>query len=81
MNQVTQPLVQYMKLQCVKADFHSVEFSIWTGNPLFTFENVAFNLTRMLRVTNILLCQIQSAWKILLNEWKSAFKAQFTFHV
>ena len=51
----------------LKADFHSVEFSDWTGNPLFTCENVALNLNRMLRLTNVLLCQIQSARKILLS--------------
>ena len=49
------------------ADFHSVEFSHWTGYPLFTCENVVLNLNRMLRVTNIVFCQIQSAWKILLT--------------
>ena len=36
----------------VKADFHSVEFSDWTGNLLFTCEDVALDLNRMLRVTN-----------------------------
>ena len=51
----------------LKADFHSVEFSDWTGNPLFMCENTALNLNRMPRVTNILLSQIQSARKILLN--------------
>ena len=51
---------------CLKADFHSVEFFVdWTGNPLFTCENVALDLKRMLRVSNNLLCQIQSAQKIL----------------
>ena len=39
----------------VKADFHSEDVSDWTGNPLFTCENVALNLNIMLRVTNILL--------------------------
>ena len=39
----------------LKAEFHSVEFSAWTGNLLFTCENIAFNLNRMLRVTNALL--------------------------
>ena len=51
----------------LKADFHSVEFSDWTGNPLFTCENVTLDLKRMLRVCNNLLCQIQSARKILLS--------------
>ena len=50
-----------------KADFHSVEFSDWTGHPLFTCEIVALNLNRMLRVTKTLLCQIQFAQKILLS--------------
>ena len=36
-----------------KADFHSVEFSDWTGNPFFMFEKVAVNFIRMLRVTKI----------------------------
>ena len=49
----------------LKEIFHSVEFSDWTGNLLLTCYNVALNLNRMLRVTNVLLCQIQSAWKIL----------------
>ena len=51
----------------IKADFYTVEFSDWTGNPLFTCENAALNLNRMLRVANVLLCQIQSARKILLS--------------
>ena len=51
----------------VKADFHSVEFSDWTGSLLFTCKNVALNLSRMLRVSNVLLCQIQPARKILLS--------------
>ena len=34
---------------------------------MFTCENVALNLNRMFRVTKILLCQIQSARKILLS--------------
>ena len=49
----------------LKADFHSVEFSNWAGIPLFTCENVAFNLKRILCMNNNLLCQIQSAQKIL----------------
>ena len=36
-----------------KADFHLVEFSDWTGNPLFVCENVAVILNRMSHVTNI----------------------------
>ena len=51
----------------LKADFHSVEFSDWTGNPLFTCENVALNLIRMFPMTKTLLCQIQSGRKILLS--------------
>ena len=51
----------------VRADFHSVEFSNWTGNPLFVCENVAVVLNRMSRVTNILLSEIQSTRKILLR--------------
>ena len=51
----------------LKADFHSVEFSDWTGNPLFTCENVALDLKRMFSVCNNFLCQIQSARKILLS--------------
>ena len=39
----------------------------WTGNPLFTCKNVTLDLKRMLRITKILLCQIQSARKILLS--------------
>ena len=46
---------------------NSVEFSDWTGNPLLTCEKVALDLKRMLRVSNNLLCQIQSARKILLS--------------
>ena len=57
-----------IKTNGVKADFHSVEFSDRTGNPLFTFENAALNLKRRLRVSNNLLCQIQSTRKILLSE-------------
>ena len=51
----------------LKVDFHSVEFSDWTGNPLLMCENVAVNLNKMLRVTKILLSKIQSARKILLS--------------
>ena len=29
-----------------RADCHSVEFSDWTGNPLFTCENVAFGFQK-----------------------------------
>ena len=50
-----------------KADFHSVEFFDWTGNPLFACENVAVNLNRLLRMGNISLCKIQSARKIPLS--------------
>ena len=51
----------------LNADFHSAEFSDWTGSPLFTCENVAFGLKSMLHVSKNLLCQIQSPWKILLS--------------
>ena len=53
----------FVQSSILKADFHTVEFSDWIGNPLFTFENVALNLNRLLRVTNVLLlpCQIQSS--------------------
>ena len=51
----------------VKAAFHSVEVSDWTGNPLLMCENVAVILNRMSRVTNILLSKIQSARKNLLK--------------
>ena len=60
----------FLKLfQCldIKVDFHSVEFSDWTGNPLLMCENFAVNLNKMLRVTKILLSKIQSARKILLS--------------
>ena len=66
-----QPL---LTLQCneprpvpLKADFHPVEFSEMTGDPLFSCENVALNLNRMSRMTKVLLFQIQSARKILLS--------------
>ena len=39
-----------MNMMTVMDDFHSVEFAYWTGDPLFTCENVASNLNRMLRV-------------------------------
>ena len=58
-----------MSYQIVKADFLSVEFSNWTGNPLFMCENVAMTLNRISHVTNILLSKIQSTWKILLSEF------------
>ena len=51
----------------LKADFYSVEFSDWTGIPLLTCENVAFNLKRMLCMNNNILCQIQSTRKIILS--------------
>ena len=57
----------YSLLTFLKADFHSVEFSDGTGNPLFACENVALNVKRMLRVSNNLFFQIQSARKILLS--------------
>ena len=43
----------YHCFSCFKADFHSVEFSDWTGNLLFTCENFALNLNRTLRLTNV----------------------------
>ena len=49
--------------QLLRTDFHSVEFSDWTGISLFVCENVGMILNRMLRVTNILLPKIQSARK------------------
>ena len=51
----------------VRADFHSAEFSDWTGSPLFVCENGAVILNRMSHVTKILLSKIQSARKILLS--------------
>ena len=54
-------------LAILKTDFSAVEFSDWTGNPLFTSEKVALNLNRMLLMTKILLSKIQSARKILLS--------------
>ena len=53
--------------QRLKADFHSVVFFDWTGNPLLMCENVAMNWNRMLRVSKILLSKIQSARKIVLS--------------
>ena len=53
--------------ELLQADFHSAEFPDWTRNPLFVCENDSLNLNRMVCVTNISLCQIQSAWKILLS--------------
>ena len=64
------------KEKCLKADFHSVEFSDWTGNPLLMCENVAVNLNRMLRMTKILLSKIQSARKILLSGTRADFVIQ-----
>ena len=54
-------------LACVKSDFHSIEFSVWTGNLLFTWENVVLNLNRVLRMTNILLSKIKPAQKFPLT--------------
>ena len=51
----------------IRAEFHSVGFADWTGNPLFTYENFSLNLNRMLRVTKNLLCQFQSTKKLLLS--------------
>ena len=51
----------FMNNLSVKADFHSVEFSDWTGNPLLMCENAAVNLNRMLGMTKILLSKIQCA--------------------
>ena len=67
-------------LHFVKADFHSVEFSDWTGNPLLMCENFAVNLNRMLRVTKVLLCKI---WPVRKNstEWKSTLKDAFFLDV
>ena len=64
------PMAVAQTLYCcptLLAMFQSVEFSDRTGNPLFTCEDVALNLKRMLRMSNNLLCPIQSAWKILLS--------------
>ena len=54
-------LLYYSENPCIKADFYSVEFSDWTGNPLLLCENVAMNMNRMFRVTKILLSKIPSA--------------------
>ena len=43
-------------LRTLKTDFHSVEFSERTGNLLFTKENVALNLNRILCVTDVFNC-------------------------
>ena len=51
----------------LKTDLNSVEFSDWTGNPLFVCENVAAILNAMSLVTNILLSRIKSVRKILLT--------------
>ena len=56
-----------LKAPHLKADFHSVEFSDWTGNPLSMCENVAVNLNRMIRVTKISLSKIRSVRKILIK--------------
>ena len=60
-------MMQSKGIFLLKADFHSVEFSNLTGNPLLMCENVTLNLKRMLRVTKILVSKIQSARKILLS--------------
>ena len=51
----------------ITADFHSVEFSELTGNPLSPRENIALNLNKILCLTSISFCNIQSARKILLS--------------
>ena len=51
----------------LEADFLAVDFSKRSGNLLVTWKNVALNLNRMLRVTNILVCKIQSARGVLLS--------------
>ena len=51
----------------MKADFHSVEFSDWTGSLLFKCENVALNLKRMLHLTN------STEWKLAFREGNSNF--------
>ena len=57
--------ISYRWLARLTADFHSVEFSDWTGNPLFFCENGAVILNTIPRVTYILFSKIQSARKIL----------------
>ena len=59
---VSTPLFQVCIV--LKADFRSVEFSDWTGNPLLMWESVTVNLNRMLRMSKILLSKIQAARKI-----------------
>ena len=44
-------------------------------------ENVALNLNRMLHMTNNLLCQIQSAWKILLSRNQAILLQFIEMHV
>ena len=74
--------IQALSGVIVKADFHSVEFSDWTGIPLFRCENVAQNLNRMLRVNKNFLCQIQSAWKILLSgNQPKGIVSKYSYHI
>ena len=64
----------------LKADFHSVESSEWTGNLLFTRETVALNLNKMSHVADLLLCLFPSAKKILLSGNQPSLRADFTLH-
>ena len=66
------------RVEHLKADFHSVEFSDWTGNSLLMCENFAVNVNKMLRVTKILLSKIQSAWEILLSGSQAKVLPYFT---
>ena len=69
---ITKEIIQCLSLLNLPTDKpiynrKSLAFSDWKGNPLFRCENVALKLNRMLRATNVLLCQIQFARKILLS--------------
>ena len=62
----------------VKADFLSVEFSERAEILLFTRENVALKLNRLLRLSNFLLSKIPSARKIpLTGDWPLPIKSIF----
>ena len=58
----------------VKANFQSVEFSERAEILLFTRENVALKLNRLLRLSNILLSKIPPARKFqLTGDWPLQF--------
>ena len=71
-----------MQCECsLKANFQSVEFSERAEILLFTRENIALKLNRLLQLSNISLSKIPPARDIpLTGNWPLVSAACFLFH-